>query len=679
VKDHGLFRRVDGPNARWEWAPIKEWEDPNQPGRSLRTAQLRGMTAIPAPDGNGEVLLYAWDSRDAVIERIDPRASFKMTAELDVRDYFQKAWGRRVGIGTFAYNDMLPVTHPDTGEKAHLIGLWLVDPNGEGNEIGRSSWYLVRYPDGTYRYQRIWDGKNPLTDARYGLRGCRSIRPSPFPEEAGRVWYFSGFDQTGAPGGPGARGATAWVYKGTLPATPGPAARPSASSPPVSAPANVARGPASTRPAEMDANYPQFRGPRGDGVAYGTNLPVTWSTTNNVVWSCPIPGKGWSSPVVWGNRVFVTSAAGPGKVEPPPQPRGLAAHVRGVTSAEEQQYMVLCVDWSTGKPLWSRCVHKGVPPRPIHPKNSYATETPATDGERVYAYFGNIGLFCCDMEGRELWSRRWGDFDMNWNWGPAASPVLHGDLVLVLNDNKERSFLAALDKRTGKDVWRVDRDEKSNWTTPFVWRNDVRVEIVTSGSAKVRSYGLDGKALWELRGMSGVTVPTPFAADGLLYVASGCAHSPQRPVYAIRPGASGDITLKAEAANSEFIAWRQRLAAPYVPSPLVYDKLLYVLLDHGSLAAFDARTGQEVYGPQRLAAGRASFSASPWAYDGRLFCLSDTGETHVVRAGPEFRVLHVNRLEEAAYATPAVARDSLIFRTLTRLYRIAHTTEGKRP
>ncbi len=216
VKDHGLFRRVDGPNARWEWVPIKEWEDPATPGRSLRTAQLRGMTAVPAPDGKGEVLLIAWDSRDAVVERIDPSNNFKTSVELDVRSYFAKQWGRPVGISTFAYNDMLPVTHPVTGEKAHLIGLWVVDPNGEGNEIGKSSWYLVRYADGQYRYGRIWDENNPLTNSQYGLRGCRSIRPSPFPEEAGRVFYFCGFDQTGAKGA-GATGPAGWIYKGALP------------------------------------------------------------------------------------------------------------------------------------------------------------------------------------------------------------------------------------------------------------------------------------------------------------------------------------------------------------------------------------------------------------------------------------------------------------------------------
>jgi outer membrane protein assembly factor BamB len=456
--------------------------------------------------------------------------------------------------------------------------------------------------------------------------------------------------------------------------------QPATDSPPKKLTSSPVKRPGAAQPFAADLNSPQFRGPRGDGVAHGTNLPVTWSTTSNVVWSCAIPGKGWSSPVIWGDRVFVTSAVGTGSVEAPPEKLGsIAEHVRGVTTGDEHQYLLHCVDWQTGKLLWSRCAHKGVPPGSIHPKNTYASETPVTDGERVYAYFGNIGLFCYDLEGRELWSRKWGSFKMDWNWGTSASPALHGDLLFVLNDNQERSFLVALVKRTGKDVWRVDRDEKSNWTSPFIWQNDRRAEIVTSGSGKVRSHDLNGKLLWELRGMSGVTVPTSFAADGLLYIASGCAHSAQKPVYAIRPGATGDISLKSGATTNTHIAWSQRRAAPYVTSPLVYDGVFYVLLDSGFLAAYDARTGEEIYGKQRFTTGRAAFTASPWAYDGKIFCLTETGETYVVEAGPEFRVLHVNRLDEATLATPAVARDSVILRTLTKLYRIANPAGMRRP
>lgn len=434
------------------------------------------------------------------------------------------------------------------------------------------------------------------------------------------------------------------------------------------------------RPAAADANSPQFRGPRGDGVAYGANLPVTWSTTSNVVWSCTIPGKGWSSPVVWGDRVYVTSALGPGKVE---APRELGAsvieHIRGETTGDEHEYMLHAVDWQTGKLLWSQCARKAVPPGRIHPKNSYASETPVTDGERVYAYFGGIGLFCYDMGGRELWSREWGSFEIDWNWGTSASPVLHGDRLFLVNDNAEHSFLVALDKRTGEDAWRVERDEKSNWSNPFVWQNDRRTELVTSGSGKVRSYDLDGKPLWELSGMSSVTVPTPFAADGLLYIASGCERGSFRPVYAIRPGARGDISLQGEATSNEFVVWCQRRAAPYVTSPLVYDGILYVLLDRGHLAAYDAATGEEIYGKQRFTTGKAAFTASPWAYDGKIFCLTETGDTYVVEAGPEFRVLRVNPLDEATLATPAVARDSLVIRTLTRLYRITNTPKAASP
>ncbi len=230
-----------------------------------------------------------------------------------------------------------------------------------------------------------------------------------------------------------------------------------------------------------------------------------------------------------------------------------------------------------------------------------------------------------------------------------------------------------------RDVWRVERDEKSNWSTPFVWQHEMRTEIVTSGSGKVRSYDLSGKLRWELRGMSSVTVPMPFAVEGLLYIASGCNNRAIKPGYAIRPSATGDISLQGDATANAQIAWCQRRAAPYVTSPLVYGGILYVLLDGGYLIAYDARTGAEVYAKQRFTTGKAAFTASPWTYDGKIFCLAETGETYVVAAGPEFRVLQVNRLDEATLATPAVARDSLILRTLTKLYRVANTQGTKKP
>ena len=230
-----------------------------------------------------------------------------------------------------------------------------------------------------------------------------------------------------------------------------------------------------------------------------------------------------------------------------------------------------------------------------------------------------------------------------------------------------------------RDVWRVERDEKSNWSTPFVWQHEMRTEIVTSGSGKVRSYDLSGKLRWELRGMSSVTVPMPFAVEGLLYIASGCNNRAIKPGYAIRPSATGDISLQGDATANAQIAWSQRRSAPYVTSPVVYDGILYVLLDGGYLAAYDARTGAEVYAKQRFTTGKAAFTASPWTYDGKIFCLAETGETYVVAAGPEFRVLQANRLDEATLATPAVARDSLILRTLTKLYRVANTQGTKKP
>ena len=318
------------------------------------------------------------------------------------------------------------------------------------------------------------------------------------------------------------------------------------------------------------------------GLSTNANLPDRWSATENVAWKTQIPGRGWSSPIAWGDRVFLTTVVGQGDSEMPK--KGLyRGGDRPNAAPSEHQWKVLCLDLLSGNVLWERLVHRGTPPGPTHAKNSYASETPVTDGQRVYACFGNVGVFCLDLEGRPVWSKLLPPHAMRHGWGTAASPVLHHDRLYLVNDNEEQSYLLALDKRSGKEVWRVDRDEKSNWSTPYVWENEQRTEIVTPGTDKVRAYGLDGKLLWWFKGMSGITIATPYADGGLLYVSSGFVADKQRPLYAIRPGATGDISLAPDQTSNSAIAWSKPTAAPYNPTTLVYQGRLYVLYDRGLL------------------------------------------------------------------------------------------------
>ena len=418
--------------------------------------------------------------------------------------------------------------------------------------------------------------------------------------------------------------------------------------------------------------WPQFRGPGARGVADGQNLPREWSATEHVLWKRDLDGIGWSSPIVWGDRVWVTTAVGTSPVENPR--KGLDLFGENLAPPDEiYQWKLLCFHLHTGELLWERLCHEGKPERARHSKNSYASETPVTDGERVYACFGDLGLFCYDLEGNPQWTVRWESYRTRMGWGPAASPVYHDGTVYVVRDNEEQSHMLAIDARTGEQKWRVDRDEGSNWSTPFVWQNELRTEIVVPGTNRVRSYDLAGRLLYELGGMSSITIPTPFAAGGLLYVSSGYVLDRAKPIFAIRPGASGDISLESEeVVSNEFVVWCQHRAGPYNTSPLVYGDYLYVLLDGGMLACYDARTGEEVYGRQRIPGGRA-FTASPWAYDGLIFCLEEDGQTHVVAAGPEFRYLRANLLQEddMALATPAMSQGRLLIRTSKRLYCLA--------
>jgi outer membrane protein assembly factor BamB len=415
-------------------------------------------------------------------------------------------------------------------------------------------------------------------------------------------------------------------------------------------------------------NWPQFRGPNA-GVVEDGILPTTWSATENVAWVIDVPGRGWSSPIVWGDWVFFTSATVTADDEMPKKGLYLGGD-RDKPSDNVHRWMVYCIDFDSGKILWGKCVHEGVPERPKHLKNSYASETPFTDGQRVYVYFGSIGLFCYDFDGRQLWSKQFGSFKMRGNWGTASSPVLYKDRLYIVNDNEEQSFIVALDKKTGKQIWLVERDEKSNWATPYIWENKQRTEIITSGTDKIRSYSLDGELVWELGGASAITIPTPFAKNDLLYVTSGFVADRKRPLFAINPGARGDITLKDDRNRNQYIAWCQKQGGPYNPTPIVYGDYLYVLYDRGTLSCYDARMGSEIYSKKRIAAGANAFTASPWANDGKVFCLSEDGETFVIQAGTEFKVLASNKLNEMCMATPAAVRSSLIIRTISKLYRI---------
>lgn len=444
-------------------------------------------------------------------------------------------------------------------------------------------------------------------------------------------------------------------------------------------------------------NWPRFRGPGGSGLADGVTLPEKWSRTDNVVWSAEIPGRGWSSPIVWGRRVFLTSAISLGEFKEPtpgiygndyfaeltrqglsPREAGKRVRLRDTETQGEAskgiRWMVYCLDAESGEVLWEREAARGVPFGGRHRKNTYASETPVTDGERVYAYFGNVGLFCYSMDGELLWNRRWDSRRIYLDFGTASSPVLHEERLYIVNDNEEENFISALDKATGAEVWRSDRKAahpvvRSGFSTPLVWSNDLRTEIIALGAGILTSYDLSGRELWRLKGTSAVAAPTPVAGPGHLYTVSGSPSENVRPIFAIRAGADGDITLEAGQDRNKSVAWYLKRGGSYITSPLLYRDRLYVLYDRGFFAAFDAASGKELY-KVRFERGGNTFSSSPWAAQNRIYCLNEDGDTFVLQAGAEFKVVAKNSLEEMTLATPAIARESLFLRTSTKLYRI---------
>jgi outer membrane protein assembly factor BamB len=449
-------------------------------------------------------------------------------------------------------------------------------------------------------------------------------------------------------------------------------------------------------------DWPQFRGPSGSGRSAETQVPASWGADKNIAWKVKVPGYAWSSPIFWGDRVFVTTAVTEKQAKPSAAfamgggfgkkggfpkggfgkkggfPRGGFGKGRPDTV---YRWEVYCLSAATGKVLWKQTAAAHRPTHSAHVANTFATETPATDGERVYAYFGMAGLVVCyDFAGKLVWQKNLGTYAMEFGHGTGASPALAGGRLFIQCDNEEHSFLVALDAKTGAQLWKVDRPEGSSWCSPLVWKNRVRTEVVCLGR-RVRSYDpATGKQLWELGGLSGQIKASPAAGPDLLYVGSGGLGSfgggfggpgggGGRPLFAVKAGAAGDITLKAGEEANDGVAWKLAKAGPSTASPLLVEGCLYVLEDRGGLVScYDAGTGRQLY-KERLP-GAGGFMASPWACAGKVFCLDDGGTTHIIRAGAKFELLGQNSLAETCWASPAMAGGALFLRTVDHLYCI---------
>jgi outer membrane protein assembly factor BamB len=438
--------------------------------------------------------------------------------------------------------------------------------------------------------------------------------------------------------------------------------------------------------------WPQFRGPDSNPVGTHARLAERWSKTENVEWSQPIPGRGWSSPIVTGDKVYVTTATTDGKSKPPQigteysneyvaelSKQGLSQKevIERVTARDIElpnevtlHYFLYCMDLKSGKVEWKKEFNAGRPPGGRHRKNSFVSESPVTDGKFIYVYVANLGLWAFDLKGKQVWTTALEANPIYLDFGTGSSPALTGNLLIIVNDNEKQQYIAAFDKRTGKQVWRTNREigpkgRRSAWVTPFVWRHALRTEIVAVGPEVVVSYDLKGKELWRMSGMSGSPIPMPFAYDGLLYIDGGRGAA----LVALRPGATGDISLGKEQTSNEFVVWSQARGGTYLPSPVAYEGGIYALTETGILSRFDAKTGKLTY-KTRIDPMATAFTTSPWAYNGKLFCLSEEGQTFVIVAGEQFQLLHINELDDMAQATPAIVGERLLIRTEQRLYSI---------
>lgn len=447
----------------------------------------------------------------------------------------------------------------------------------------------------------------------------------------------------------------------------GAASPPAAAAPPATAPAAA---PDPIKPATRSAArpWPAFRGANAAGNGDGQGAITEWNldTNTNVRWKTPIPGFTTASPIVWGNKVFVVTAissAGDKTFR-----TGLYGDVKPVEDLSEHTWKMYALDKATGKILWEATAFKGLPKVKRHTKSTQANSTPVTDGTHVVAVFGTIGrLVAWDMDGKELWNQDIGVLDSGWffdpsyQWGHSSSPIIHNGKVIVQADIQKNSFIAAYDVKTGKQLWKTQRDEISSWGTPTIFEG----RIVTNGPT-VRGYDPEtGKEVWKLGPNSEVTVGTPVVGEGLVFVTGG--YPPVRPIYAIKPTAAGDISMAKDKTSSEVIAW-SNTAGTYIPTPIFYEGILYTFDNGGVLSAYDAKSGERIY--RSRVGGGGSFCASPIAADGKLYFANEDGDVIVVRAGRTYGELAKNSMKEVIMSTPAISDGTIVVRTLGHVYGI---------
>lgn len=423
-------------------------------------------------------------------------------------------------------------------------------------------------------------------------------------------------------------------------------------------------------------DWPQFRGHGGLGIGSG-NPPTEWDVQSgkNVAWKTPIPGLGHSAPIVWGDRVFVTTAINTDSDNPSVEAGWSGVAGESAKDTGDWTWQVVCLQLETGKIRWTKKARTGVPTIKRHLKASHANCTPATNGEFVVAFFGSEGLYCFDINGQLVWQHdlgklRSGPYDApELEWGFASSPIIHDGLVIVQCDCLNTNFVVILDLKTGKEIRRIDRaGEVATWSTPLVVTTSDRQQIVCNGYRQMAGYDLKtGSRIWHLNGGGDVPVPTPLFANGLIYLTNGHGRS---PVYAIQPNATGDLTPSDDAPKNTGLAWWQSRGGSYMPTPLVKGRRLYTCNDNGRLDVRDAMTGELIY-RQRIGTGSHTYSASAVAAGDHVYFVSEQGEVTVIEEGDVFKEVASNELGEVVMATPAISGDRLLIRSVRNLYCLA--------